>query len=737
MKSKSILLSLLFLLVGSVSAWCQSQDVLISTKSTSLLLKAEQGKAVKIVYYGDLIGQQDISAIYKTGDDLGLQAYPTFGSEGSADDAIDVVHANGDFALDLEVVASGVTRTSSNYGETVKIQMKDKVYPFYVTLCYRSFKDADIIEMWSEISNKEKKDVTLKRFVSGYLPVREGNVWLTHFHGGWANELRLFEEPLTGGVKEIRNRDGVRNGLTDHSELMLSLDGQPRENTGRVIGAALCWSGNYKMSIDTERGGSNLHHFFGGIDEANSEYYLKPNQTFTTPELALTYSSEGKGGVSRNFHAWARHDGMVHNGEAPRDVLLNSWEGVYLSVDEQKMASMMKGISELGGELFVMDDGWFASKKYNRDKDNAALGDWNTDLRKLPNDIGALVNEAKKNNLKFGIWIEPEMSNWKASELYDNHPDWFLQNKGRDPKLGRGRTQAVLDLTNPKVQDFVFSIVDNLMTKFPGIYYMKWDANCDVRNYGSTYLPMNRQSQIYIDYHLGLRKVLERIRAKYPNLVMQACASGGGRVTYGVMPYFDECWTSDDTDAMQRIFIQWGMSHFFPSMIMAAHVSASPNHQTGRRLPLKFRFDVAMTGRLGIEMKPSDFTEEEKTFAKQAVSDYKRLRTVIQQGDLYRLISPYEGEGTAASLMYVAPDKQKAVFFAYKLKHFYDLDVPRFVFAGLDANKNYRLHEINKTDNNMKDLEGTVVSGRVLMNTGIELPMNKEYSSRVIELTAE
>jgi alpha-galactosidase len=166
-------------------------------------------------------------------------------------------------------------------------------------------------------------------------------------------------------------------------------------------------------------------------------------------------------------------------------------------------------------------------------------------------------------------------------------------------------------------------------------------------------------------------------------------------------------------------------------------VSASPNHQTGRRLPLKFRFDVAMTGRLGIEMKPSDFTEEEKTFAKQAVSDYKRLRTVIQQGDLYRLISPYEGEGTAASLMYVAPDKQKAVFFAYKLKHFYDLDVPRFVFAGLDANKNYRLHEINKTDNNMKDLEGTVVSGRVLMNTGIELPMNKEYSSRVIELTAE
>lgn len=737
MNLKTVFLSLLLLPAGLIPASGQSQDVLLSTKNTSLLLRAETGKAVTIAYYGDLIRQQDVAAVYKTGIGFGSDAYPTFSSNGSVDDAIDVEHADGDLALDLQTVAGGISRTSSEYGETVKIKMKDKVYPLYVTLCYRSFRDADIIEMWSEITNKEKKDVKLKRFVSGYLPVREGNVWLTHFHGGWGSELRMFEEPLTGGVKVIRNRDGVRNGLTDHSELMLSLDGQPRENTGRVIGAALCWSGNYKMSIDTDRGNSTLHHLFGGIDETNSEYYVKPGHTFVTPELALSYSSQGKGGVSRNFHSWARHDGMVHDGEAPRNVLLNSWEGVYLAVNEQKMADMMKGISELGGELFVMDDGWFASKKYNRDNDNAALGDWTTDMRKLPNDVGALVKIAKENNLKFGIWIEPEMSNWKASALYDSHPDWFLQNKGRDPKLGRGGTQATLDLTNPKVQDFVFGVVDNLMTAYPGIYYMKWDANCNIFNYGSTYLPANRQSQIYIDYHLGLRKILERIRAKYPDLVMQACASGGGRVTYGVMPYFDECWTSDNTDALQRIFIQWGMSHFFPSMVMAAHVSASPNHQTGRRLPLKFRFDVAMTGRLGIEMKPSDFTADEKTFAKSAISDYKRLRTVIQQGDLYRLVSPYDGDGTAASLMYVAPDKQKAVFYAYKLKQFVNLNAPRFVFAGLDADKNYRLHELNKTDNGMSNIEGTVVSGRVLMNTGIELPLWGEYSSRVIELTAE
>lgn len=737
MKTRNILLGMLLSFAAIANAASSNGDVLISTDHTSLLLAAEQGKPVGVVYYGARIESKETEAVKAAGINLDRRAYPTFVGTGTPENAIEMVHANGDRALDLELTATGVTRNASAGGETVRLEMKDKVYPLYVTLCYRTFAKSDIIEMWTEITNREKKDVCLTRFASGYLPIRKGDVWLTHFHGGWGNELRMFEEPLTAGVKDIRNRDGVRNSATDHSELMLSLDGKPRENTGRVIGAALCWSGNYRMSIATDHGSSIMNHFFAGIDETASEYYLKPGETFTTPELALTYSDEGKGGVSRNFHSWARHDGKVHNGEAPRDVLLNSWEGVYLKINEQKMADMMQGIAELGGELFVMDDGWFASEKYNRDIDNAALGDWDVDKRKLPNGIAPLVETAKKNNLKFGIWIEPEQSNWKASRLYETHPDWFLQNPGREPRQGRGGTQITLDLTNPKVQDFVFSVVDNLMTIYPEIAYIKWDVNYSLTNYGSPYLPKNRQSHIYIDYHLGLRKVLERIRAKYPNLVMQACASGGGRLTYGVMPYFDEAWTSDNTDALQRVYIQWGESHFFPASVMAAHVSASPNHQTGRVVPLKFRFDVAMTGRLGMEMKPSDLSEQEKAFAKTAIADYKRLRDVIQQGDLYRLVSPYDGEGMASSLMYVAPDKQKAVFFAFKLKHFMAHSAPRFVFAGLDPAKSYRLHEINKTDDGIKSLEGAVIPGHILMESGVELPLNTEYSSRVIELQAQ
>ena len=242
------------------------------------------------------------------------------------------------------------------------------------------------------------------------------------------------------------------------------------------------------------------------------------------------------------------------------------------------------------------------------------------------------------------------------SELYEKHPDWVIQQPYRENRKGRGGTQQVLDLSNPAVQEFVFGVVDHLMTAHPDIAYIKWDDNMTLYNYGSTFLPADRQSHLYIEYHRGMDKVLRRIREKYPRLVMQSCASGGGRVNYGVLPYYDEFWTSDNTDALQRIYMQWGVSNFYPAVAMASHVSASPNHQTGRSVPLKLRFDVAMSGRLGLELQPSKMTDKEKEFARRAIAAYKEIRPVVQQGDLYRLISPYDKTGYA-SLMYVAPGK--------------------------------------------------------------------------------
>ena len=386
---------------------------------------------------------------------------------------------------------------------------------------------------------------------------------------------------------------------------------------------------------------------------------------------------------------------MLHHGDQVRPVLLNSWEGVYLDVNEPAMAEMMKDIAALGGELFVMDDGWFGDK-YRRVQDNSSLGDWVVDRKKLPNGLENLIQTADRNGIKFGIWIEPEAVNSK-SELFEKHPDWALQVKGRPLQYGRGGTQMLLDVCNPEVQDFMFGIVDNLLGKHPQIAYIKWDANVELKNYGSTYLPQDKQSHIYIEYHRGLNKVLERIRAKYPDVLIQACGGGGGRASYGVLPYFDEFWVSDNTDALQRIYMQWGTSYFYPSNAMAQHISASPNHQTGRIIPIKFRCDVAMSGRLGMELQPSKMTKEEYQQTAQAIKDYKSVRDVIQLGNLYRLVSPYDDKGIA-SLMYTDDTEDKAVFFAYKMKHFNNQVIPRVCLRGLDPSKKLPRTRIERQD---------------------------------------
>ncbi|WP_418214747.1 alpha-galactosidase [Bacteroides difficilis] len=724
---KKILFVILTCIWSVVSMYAWDRNILVSTKNTSLLFAAQNDGDLRFAYYGDKITPDQINQIHDIWAGLNRPAYPTFGSEYSSATALQVVHSDGNMTLDL--IVKDVTTKNVENGEQTVVTLRDKHYPFEVKMNYKAYNNSDIIEMWAEISHTEKKVVVLKRFDSGCMPIRRGDVWISHLHGSWIAESDVTSEPLKPGMKTIKNMDGARNGQGDHAEIMFSLDGRPQENTGRMIGAALCWSGNYKLRIDTDNNYS--HNFLAGINDEASEYKLEPKEVFVTPKLAFTYSEEGLSGVSRNFHRWARN-GQIHGGNKLRDILLNSWEGVYFDIDEQKMDQMMGDFAAMGGELFVMDDGWFGDK-YPRNNDHSSLGDWVVNRRKLPNGVDGLIATAKKHGIKFGIWIEPESAN-TVSELYEKHPDWVLKVPNRDPRYGRGGTQMLLDLSNPEVQDFVFQVVDDLMTNYPDIAYIKWDANASLVNYGSPYLPKDKQSHIYIDFHRGLQKAVERIRAKYPDLVMQACGGGGGRVDYGVMPGFDEFWVSDNTDALQRIFMQWGTSYFYPSMAMAQHVSASPNHQTGRVIPLKFRFDVAMSGRLGMEIQPNTMSDGEKEFSKHAIATYKEIRPVVQFGDLYRLISPFDKLGVA-SLMYCTPEKDRAVFFAYKIEHYMNQVLPRFRMAGLDANKNYRIRELNLPQGeNPCYLHDKVVAGSILMSTGMEVPLGSEYASRVFEL---
>ena len=737
MIKKTTILTGALLLIGAVSMKAWQGEVTIETPNSQLLLTAQEGSDLRQLYYGDK--SATIQQLRDAGAASNFEAMPAFGSVDPVHlPALHVQHMDGDQNLELQVA----DYSHSDDGKAILhvFTMKDKLLPVTVKLFYKAYKQVDVIEAWTQISHQEKKAVTLKRFDSGHLTLRQGDVWITHLHGNWGAEAEPTTEPLTMGLKTIRNSDGARNSHLDAPELILSLDGKPQELTGRTLGLALCWSGNFELRMNTVS--HREHHIYAGIDPIASEYILEPKETFETPHLAMAYSAEGMSGVSRVFHNWARKEGMFHRGTQAGDILLNSWEGIYLDITEDKIIKMMDDIAAFGGELFVMDDGWFGDK-YPRKRDDSSLGDWVVDKQKLPNGIKALTEAAKQRKIKFGIWIEPEMTN-TVSELFDNHPDWVLQRPGRDLRKGRGGTQVVLDMTNPKVQDFVFSIVDDLMTKYPEIDYIKWDANMPILNHGSQYLTMNDQSHLYIEYHRGLQKACERIRAKYPDVTIQACASGGGRANWGVLPYFDEFWVSDNTDALQRIYMQWGTSYFFPAIAMASHISATPNHTVFRTTAMKYRIDVAMSGRLGMEIQPKNMTDDEKALCRQAIKEYKQIRPIVQFGDIYRLVSPYDKVGLA-SMMYVNEQKTKSVFYWWKTESFQNEHLPRVKMAGLDASKNYKVHELNRIDLKPMDIEGKTFSGAYLMNHGLEMPYRNEpewskkndWSSRVLLLEAE
>ena len=663
-----------------LSLFLQGQNIVISTPCTQLLLSAPKGGSLEYLYYGSRTSDADIQGIYET--THGVDAYPVYGMGYPCETALSVRHADGNLTLQMAVIGVKETRLTKEDATLTVIELKDKVYPFFVNICYKAWQDADVIETWTEIRHEEKKPVQLQQFASAYLPVRRGNVWLSHLSGAWANEGQLCQEALQPGMKVIKNTDGVRNSQSAHAEVMFSLDGKPQENTGRVIGAALCYSGNYKLRIDTQE--DDWHHFLAGINEENSWYNLKKEEVFRTPALALTYSDEGMSGCSRKFHQWARLHKLA-NGNTPRKILLNSWEGVYFDINEQGMDQMMGDIAAMGGELFVMDDGWFGDK-YPRKNDSYALGDWTVDKTKLPGGLQSLLDNARKHGIRFGIWLEPEMANTK-SELYEKHPEWIIKAPEREVVCARGGTQVVLDLSNPQVQDFIVQTVDELMNSYPDIDYIKWDANMSIITQGSQYLTKDNQSHLNIEYHRGFENVCRRIRASYPQLTIQACASGGGRFDPGILYYAPQGWTSDDTDAIERIKIQYGTSMCYPISSMGSHVSVVPNHQTRREAPLKTRANAAYFGTFGYELDLNKLTAEEIEEVKKQVKFMKSYREVIQYGTFYRLASPFDDE--ECGWMVVSDDKKTAIVAWFRTLYTPNKCFTRMKLHGLDPDALY------------------------------------------------
>ena len=656
---------------------------------------------------------------------------------------VEIVHADGSTTSDFRYESYEITEKTAETengdlpgayderGEAQRlcIRLRDHSYDLVLELHYDVYAECDAIVRSAVLFNESKEMIRLNRLMSTQIDFDPAEYVFTTFTGAWAREMRRSDTRMEAGKHVNASYTGTSSSRANPFVMIAKTD--TTEDTGECYGCNLIYSGNHYEAAEVS--GYGKMRLTAGINPQSFSWLLAPWENFAAPEAVMAYSCEGYNGMSQCMHAFVREH-IVRGAfkHKVRPVLLNSWEAAYFDINERKLLALAKKAKEAGVELFVMDDGWFGDK-YPRNNGETSLGDWTVCREKLPQGIEGLTESARKHGVKFGIWIEPEMTNTR-SELYEKHPDWVIQQPYRENRKGRGGTQQVLDLSNPAVQEFVFGVVDRLMTAHPDIAYIKWDDNMTLYNYGSTFLPADRQSHLYIEYHRGMDKVLRRIQEKYPRLVMQSCASGGGRVNYGVLPYYDEFWTSDNTDALQRIYMQWGVSNFYPAVAMASHVSASPNHQTGRNVPLKLRFDVAMSGRLGLELQPSKMTGKEKEFARRAIADYKEIRPIVQQGDLYRLISPYDKTGYA-SLMYVAPEKDRAVWFVYKLEHFLNMPSPAFRMAGLDPGKRYRITELN-VDGKPVPQDGKTFSGAFLMENGLEFTVGKEYASRVLELKA-
>lgn len=712
---------LLFFLLSSFSLLQASDKPLIKieTERTSLIYQvADNGRLYQKYLGKKLHHDSDIQYLPQ-----GTEAYLTHGMEDYFEPAIHIHHNDYNSSLLLKYVDHSSNNTGNGINETV-ITLKDDKYPVTVKLHYVAYDKENIIRTFTEISHEEKKPVILSKYASSMLHLNSSKYFLTEFSGDWAHEANVTERELAFGKKVIDTKLGARANMFVSPFFQLALDNPSQENAGEVLVGTIGWTGNFRFTFEVDN--KNELRIISGINPYDSEYSLPAKEVFRTPDFYFTYSTQGKGEASRSFHDWARNH-QVKKGNETRMTLLNNWESTYFDFDENKLIGLMDEATKLGVDMFLLDDGWFANK-YPRSSDNQGLGDWEETAGKLPNGVGRLVEEAHKKGIKFGIWIEPEMVNPK-SELYEKHKDWVIHLPNRDEYYFRN--QMVLDLSNPKVQDHVFGVVDNLMTKYPGITFFKWDCNSPITNIYSVYLK-DKQSHLYIDYVRGLYKVLDRIKAKYPDLPMMLCAGGGGRSDYEALKYFTEFWPSDNTDPIERLFIQWGYSQVFPSKTLCAHVTT-----WNRGTSIKFRTDVAMMCKLGFDIKLEDMNQNEHLYCDQAVKNYNRLKPVILEGDMYRLVSPYGSNHTSS--MFVGKDKKTAAVFAFDIHPRYAEKTLPVRLQGLDINKMYRVKEINMMPGSNSSLKGNdqVFSGEYLMNVGLDLFTTQQLNSRLIEITAE
>ncbi len=650
--------------------------------------------------------------------------YPSWGLGDMREGSLIARAADGGASCDLRFrdaeAADGKYRLDglpSAYGEnakTLRVRLYDEKLRMRVTLLYAVFEDCDVITRSAVIENQGSEAIELERAASLCLELPDDRYDLITLSGAWARERAVYRRRICPGEMSVSSLRGASSHIT--SPFAALARPETSESQGEVYGAALVYSGSFYMGAQVDSNGAV--RLQGGLNDRHFSWKLDAGETFTVPEGVLVYSDCGLDGMSAQFHTLcANHIVRGKWAKAPRPILLNNWEATYFAFDEEKLLSIAKKAAETGIELFVLDDGWFG----HRDDDHSSLGDWFVYEKKLPDGIRHLSDRIHEMGLKFGLWFEPEMIS-PDSDLFRKHPDWAMQFQGREHV--EGRNQLILDLSNPEVCEHVYQMMAGHLRE-DGIDYIKWDMNRNFTNPGSMRLPPDRMKEFPHRYMLGLYSILSRLTEAFPEVLFESCSGGGGRFDLGMLSFMPQTWCSDNTDAISRCRIQWGTSYVFPPFSMGAHVSAVPNHQTGRITPINTRINVAMSGCFGFELDLNRLTEEEIAQVRAAVVRIKEVREILLYGEFHRLSSPYEGHDTA--WITVSKDHKRAILMLTRDLAQPNANAPMIRLRGLDAQKTYRVLET-----------GEVYRGDELMNSGItpELPKG-DAASVSLTLAAE
>lgn len=594
--------------------------------------------------------------------------------------------------------------------DTLVITLKDPLQKLTVELMYTAYRELDAITKSVRVINEGKADVILEKVLSANVDFETADYDLITLPGAWGRERHIERTPLRSGIQSIESRRGASS---HQNNPFLALAGKDTtETTGDVYAFNFVYSGNFTAGVEVDQ--IFKARAYMGLNDYDFSWILEPGESFQAPETVMVYSAGGMGEMSRTFHDLYRRR-LVRGKyrDAARPILANNWEATYFDFDEDKILTLAKEAADLGIELFVLDDGWFG----RRNNDDCSLGDWFVNKEKLPGGITGLASRIREYGIQFGLWFEPEMVS-PDSELYRSHPDWCIHVPGR--MRTECRNQLILDLSRQDVRDYIVDTVSHILDTAE-IGYVKWDMNRHMTELGSAGLPGSRQKEMPHRYMLGLYEVLDRIVTSHPDVLFESCSGGGGRFDPGMLYYMPQTWTSDDTDAVERLYIQYGTSLAYPVSTMGSHVSAVPNHQADRVTSLTMRGDVAMSGNFGYELDLMKLTQEEKELVREQIRQYKELRNFVQSADMYRLQSPFEGNHTA--WMFVSQDGMDIFAACFIILCEVNPGIRRMKFTALDPDALYEVVG-----------EGKCYRGDELMEIGLVVDLHGDFQSKTWRL---